>query len=146
MNILHSRQLMHLSLVLAFGHHICNSMPLVSWKIPSVNLSTVGVYKPGPVWGCIVDTEGPRTLLISASICLVVGYLGMKQMYDDSIGNGATVSMPHLTLLVGCGLMTGLGGNAGLSTAINTTAKSFSFSAVHALFLPPSAVMPSTCN
>ncbi|KAH0825880.1 hypothetical protein J3R83DRAFT_7750 [Lanmaoa asiatica] len=70
----------------------------------------------------------------------------MKQTYDDGIGNGTTVSTPHLTLLVGCGLMTGLGGNAGLGTAINTTAKSFSFSAVRALFLPPSAVMPSTCN
>ncbi|KAH0839347.1 major facilitator superfamily domain-containing protein [Lanmaoa asiatica] len=89
----------------------------------------MGVYTSGPVWGRIVDTKGPRIPLIGASICLLVGYLGIKQMYDDGIGNGATVSTLHLTLLVVCGFMTGLGGNAGLGAAVNTTAKSFPSSA-----------------
>ncbi|KAG8220377.1 major facilitator superfamily domain-containing protein [Butyriboletus roseoflavus] len=89
----------------------------------------MGVYTSGPVWGRIVDRKGPRIPLIGASICLFVGYLGIKQMYDDGIGNDATVSVLHFALLVTCGFMTGLGGNAGLGAAINTTAKSFPSSA-----------------
>ena len=104
----------------------------------------MGVYTSGPVWGRIVDRKGPRIPLIGASVCLLVGYLGIKQMYDDGIGNGATVSPLHFTLLVACGFMTGLGGNAGLGAAMNTTAKSFPSSAVRILSLPPSAFMPST--
>jgi hypothetical protein len=104
----------------------------------------VGVNTSGPVWGRIVDHKGPRIPLIGASICLLVGYLGIKQMYDDGVGNGTTVSPLHFTLLVVCGFMTGSGGNAGLSAAINTTAKSFPYSAVCTLPLPPSAFMPST--
>ncbi|KAG9309730.1 major facilitator superfamily domain-containing protein [Chiua virens] len=85
----------------------------------------MGVYTSGPAWGRIVDRKGPRIPLIGASICLLVGYFGIKQMYDDGIGNGATVSALHFTLLVACGFLTGMGGNAGLGAAINTTAKSF---------------------
>ena len=104
----------------------------------------MGVNISGPVWGRIVDRKGPRIPLIGASIFLLVGYSGIKQMYDDGIGNGTTVSPLHIVLLVVCGFMTGLGGNAGLSAALNTTAKSFPFSAVRALSLPPSAFVPST--
>ncbi|KAF8120704.1 major facilitator superfamily domain-containing protein [Boletus edulis] len=94
----------------------------------------MGVYTSGPVWGRIVDHKGPRIPLIGASICLLVGYLGIKRMYDDGIGNAATVSPLHLALLVVCSFMTGLGGNAGLGAAMNTTAKSF----------PPSARATTT--
>lgn len=90
----------------------------------------MGVYTSGPVWGRIVDRKGPRIPLIGASICLFVGYIGIRQMYDDGIGDGATVSPLHLVLLVMCSFMTGLGGNAGLGAAMNTTAKSFPASAV----------------
>ncbi|KAF8550215.1 MFS general substrate transporter [Imleria badia] len=89
----------------------------------------MGVSIFGPVWGRIVDRKGPRIPLIGASICLFVGYLGIKQMYDDGIGDGATVSPLHLVLLVMCSFMTGLGGNAGSAAAVNTTAKSFPASA-----------------
>lgn len=54
-------------------------------------------------------------------------------MYDDGLGYGTTVSPLHLTLLVACSFMTGLGGNAGLSAAMNTTAKSFPSSAVRTI-------------
>ncbi|KAG6375350.1 major facilitator superfamily domain-containing protein [Boletus reticuloceps] len=94
----------------------------------------MGVYTSGPVWGRIVDHKGPRIPLIGASICLLVGYLGIKQMYDDGVGSAATVSPLHLASLVACSFMTGLGGNAGLGAAMNTTAKSF----------PPSARATTT--
>ncbi|KAF8121388.1 major facilitator superfamily domain-containing protein [Boletus edulis] len=94
----------------------------------------MGSYTSGPVWGRIVDRKGPRIPLIGASICLLVGYLGIKRMYDDGIGSAATVSPLHLALLVVCSFMTGLGGNAGLSAAMNTTTKSF----------PPSACATTT--
>lgn len=58
-------------------------------------------------------------------------------MYDDGIGDGATVSPLHLVLLVMCSFMTGLGGNAGLGAAMNTTAKSFPASAVRIPSLLP---------
>ena len=93
----------------------------------------MGVNTSGPVWGRIVDRKGPRIPLMGASFCLLVGYLGIKQMYDDGVGNGTTVSPLHFTLLVVCGFMTGLGGNAGLSAAVNTTAKSFPYNAVRTL-------------
>ncbi|KAF9224559.1 MFS general substrate transporter [Gyrodon lividus] len=85
----------------------------------------IGVYSSGPVWGRIVDLRGPRIPLIGASICLLVGYAGIKRIYDDGIGDAATVSPLHIAVLVMCGFMTGLGGNAGLGAAVNTTAKSF---------------------
>ena len=135
-------QPMHLSSVLAFEYRTHSSILLVSretvrprvpfWRLS--NLFAVGVYTSGPVWGRIVDRKGPRIPLISSSILLLVGYLGIKQMYDDGIGNGATVSPVHLTLLVMCSIMTGLGGNAGLGAAMNATAKSFSATAVCTFF------------
>ena len=64
-------------------------------------------------------------------------------MYDDGISDASTISVMHFALLVVCGFMTGLGGNAGIGAAINTTAKSFPPSSVCALSL---AFMPSTCN
>ncbi|KIJ05559.1 hypothetical protein PAXINDRAFT_93298, partial [Paxillus involutus ATCC 200175] len=85
----------------------------------------VGVYSSGPVWGRIVDTKGPRIPLIGAFFLLLVGYSGIKKMYDDGIGDASTVSALHFAVLVLCGFMTGLAGNAGLAAAANTTAKSF---------------------
>ena len=90
----------------------------------------MGVYTSGPIWGRIVDQKGPRIPLIGAAICLLVGYLGIKQMYDDGVGDGSTVSALHFTLLIVCGYMSGLGSQAGLSAAMNTTAKSFLSSSV----------------
>jgi len=85
----------------------------------------MGVYSSGPVWGRIVDTKGPRIPLIGAFFLLLVGYSGIKKMYDDGIGDASTVSALHFAVLVLCGFMTGLAGNAGLAAAANTTAKSF---------------------
>ncbi|KAG2072860.1 MFS general substrate transporter [Suillus decipiens] len=83
----------------------------------------VGVYLSGPIWGRVVDSKGPRIPLISAFTCLLVGYLGIKRIYDD--GAETAISSMHLVILIACSFMTGLAGNAGLAVAMNTTAKSF---------------------
>lgn len=83
----------------------------------------VGVYLSGPAWGRVVDSKGPRIPLISAFACLLIGYLGIKHIYDD--GTGTATSFMHLAILIACSCITGLAGNAGLAVAINTTAKSF---------------------
>ncbi|KIJ21221.1 hypothetical protein PAXINDRAFT_165940 [Paxillus involutus ATCC 200175] len=79
----------------------------------------------GLVWGRIVDIKGPRIPLIAAFTFLLIGYSGIKKMYDDGIGDAATVSALHFAVLVLCGFMTGLGGTAGMAAALNATAKSF---------------------
>lgn len=83
----------------------------------------VGVYISGPAWGRVVDSKGPRIPLISAFTCLLIGYLGIKRIYDD--GAGTAASFMHIVILISCTFMTGFAGNAGLAVAMNTTAKSF---------------------
>ncbi|KAI6119231.1 major facilitator superfamily domain-containing protein [Pisolithus thermaeus] len=89
----------------------------------------IGVFASGPIWGRIVDSRGPRIPLIGAFMCFLIGYAGMKRMYDAGTDSGTSISAAHFTLLVVCGLLTGLGANAGIASAINTTAKSFPASA-----------------
>ena len=100
---------------------------------PLFNLFTAGVYISGPVWGLIVDRVGPGMPLFSASILLLVGYMGLKQLYDGGIGDDATVSSLNFTLLIVCNALTGLGGCAGIASATNATAKSFPSALVRAL-------------
>ncbi|KAF9030349.1 MFS general substrate transporter [Hymenopellis radicata] len=81
----------------------------------------VGVYSSGPIWGRLIDVRGPRIAMAGAFFLLLIGYGGMKHMYDT--GDGA--STITFVLLLVFGYMTGSGGNAGLSGAVNATAKSF---------------------
>ncbi|KAI6035886.1 major facilitator superfamily domain-containing protein [Pisolithus marmoratus] len=89
----------------------------------------VGVAASGPVWGRIVDSRGPKTLLAGAFMCSIVGYSGIMRMYDDGTGSGTSISSAHFALLITCSLITGLGANAGITAAVNTVAKSFPESA-----------------
>ncbi|KZT23204.1 MFS general substrate transporter [Neolentinus lepideus HHB14362 ss-1] len=82
----------------------------------------VGVYSSGPIWGRIVDNRGPRLLLVVAFTFLLLGYMGIRHVYDA--GPTAYDSIA-LALLVTCGFLTGSGGNAGLTSVMNSTAKSF---------------------
>ncbi|KAI6160927.1 major facilitator superfamily domain-containing protein [Pisolithus thermaeus] len=84
-----------------------------------------GIYVSGPIWGRIVDSRGPRIPLTTAFVCFLVGYAGMKRMYDEGTDSGTSISPAHFALLVICSLLTGLGANAGLASAVNSTAKSF---------------------
>lgn len=51
--------------------------------------------------------------------------MGIRRMYDDGIGSGASISPVHFAVLVLCSLFTGLGAVGGLLSALSTTAKSF---------------------
>ncbi|KAF8189660.1 major facilitator superfamily domain-containing protein [Pholiota molesta] len=86
----------------------------------------VGVYSSGPVWGRIVDTRGPRILLACSFLFLLGGYSGIRYLYDRGLPEGVA----SLSTIAFCGLvlssfLTGAGGNAGLVSAVNSTAKTF---------------------
>ncbi|KAJ7647252.1 major facilitator superfamily domain-containing protein [Roridomyces roridus] len=87
--------------------------------------ANVGVYASGPVWGRIVDARGPRIPLAFSFIFLLLGYTGIRHFYDAGVPEGTSLSSLGLALLIACSFMTGVGGNAGSSGAVNSTAKSF---------------------
>ncbi|KAF8173863.1 major facilitator superfamily domain-containing protein [Mycena galopus ATCC 62051] len=87
--------------------------------------ANVGVYSSGPFWGRIVDSRGPRIPLAFAFVFLFFGYTGIRHFYDVGVEGGSTLSSFSLGLLIACSFMTGTGGNAGFTGAINSTAKSF---------------------
>jgi MFS family permease len=97
------------------------------------------VYATAPSWGRIVDHKGPRILLLIGFFGLLIGYSGIRWIYDTGLTetkdeNGQTalgsLSTSHFYALIVCGFFTGAGGNGGLVSAINPTAKSFPDSAV----------------
>ncbi|EDQ98764.1 uncharacterized protein LACBIDRAFT_192361 [Laccaria bicolor S238N-H82] len=79
----------------------------------------IGVYASGPIWGRIVDRRGPRILLACGFMFLLGGYSGIRHLYDEGIPDDAA-SLSTLGLF-----MTGAGGNGGLTSAVNSTAKTF---------------------
>ena len=88
--------------------------------------SSVGVYTTGPVWGRIVDSRGPRILLSCAFVFLLGGYMGMRYLFNAGLPKGVE-HLPVLgfVTLVLCSYLTGAGGNGGLTSSVNSTAKSF---------------------
>jgi MFS family permease len=99
-------------------------------------LSSVGVYMSGPVLGRIVDSKGPRPLLIAAFIFLLSGYSGIRGIFDAGLGKGEELSRLRFVLIVLCSFLSGVGGHAGMASAMNTTAKNF----------PDKLVSPTTPN
>ncbi|KAJ7166002.1 major facilitator superfamily domain-containing protein [Mycena filopes] len=87
--------------------------------------ANVGVYSSGPFWGRIVDARGPRIPLAFSFAFLFLGYTGIRHFYDAGVPEGSTVSSFSMALLIACSFMTGAGGNAGFTGAVNSTAKSF---------------------
>ena len=79
----------------------------------------------GPFLGKIVDARGPRPLLIAAFILLLSGYSGIRGIFDAGIGEGKDLSTLRLIILVLCSFFTGIGGHAGVLSALNTTVKNF---------------------
>ncbi len=96
--------------------------PLVSKLIRPL----VGVYSTGPVWGKIVDSRGPRILMVASFTLLLLGYSGIRHVYDAGLKDDqSTITTFTLCMLALFGFMTGAGGNSALSGAVNSTAKSF---------------------
>lgn len=94
---------------------------------PNLTLSfTVGVYLSGPLWGRIVDKRGPRILFICGFTFLLIGYSGMRYLYDTGLPKGVeSLSMTSFILLILFSVLTGSGGNAGLTACVNSIAKTF---------------------
>ncbi|KDR74212.1 hypothetical protein GALMADRAFT_249944 [Galerina marginata CBS 339.88] len=86
----------------------------------------VGVYSSGPIWGRIVDSRGPRILLVCAFLFLLGGYSGIRYLYDTGLSPGVkSLSTFGVCILVLFSFTTGAGGNGGLTSSVNSTAKSF---------------------
>ncbi|CAA7269647.1 unnamed protein product [Cyclocybe aegerita] len=96
-------------------------------KLNVVGLAgNVGVYSSGPIWGRIVDTRGPRILLAFAFVFLLGGYSGMRHLYEQGLPKGImTLSTTAFVALATFSFLTGAGGNGGLTSAVNSTAKTF---------------------
>ncbi|EKM58967.1 uncharacterized protein PHACADRAFT_249103 [Phanerochaete carnosa HHB-10118-sp] len=111
----------------AYGPQLSARLHLSHTQMNVVGLSgNVGVYGTAPFWGWIVDHRGPRSLLALAFVALLAGYSGIRHFYDAGLPNGATdISTLSFVALVLCGFLTGIGGNGGLTSAINSSAKSF---------------------
>ena len=90
----------------------------------SIFFFSVGVYGTGPLWGRVVDTRGPRFLLAGAFFSLLIGYSGMRYLYNAAEGSGSTSQLTYFVLVL-FSFLTGVGGTGGLSSAVNTTARSF---------------------
>ena len=102
-----------------------NSTPSHFFLCASFNFSLVGVYISGPFWGKIIDARGPRPLLVSAFIFLLSGYSGIRGIFDAGLGEGKDLDTLRFIILVLCGFFSGVGGHAGMISALNTTAKNF---------------------
>lgn len=91
-----------------------------------LTLSTVGLDGSAPLLGRLVDTRGPPVPMTIAFLTLLIGYSGIRQFYISGLPEGISALSPFgLLMLLLCGLLTGIGANAGLACAINATAKSF---------------------
>ncbi|THU96907.1 MFS general substrate transporter [Dendrothele bispora CBS 962.96] len=111
----------------AYGPQLGARLQISHTQLNLIGLGgNVGVYLSGPFWGSIVDKRGPRIPLLSAFLLLLIGYSGIRLIYDGGIPESSQ-SLPTilLGLLIMFSFMTGMGGNAGLASAINSTAKSF---------------------
>lgn len=117
----------------SFAHSNEHCRIVRKWFVRSIHLvfryqhvCAVGVYGTAPLWGRIVDSKGPKVLLIIGFVSLLVGYNGIRYLYDTGLPDGATdlSTIVFLTLIL-FGFLTGIGGNGGLTSAMNATAKSF---------------------
>lgn len=91
-----------------------------SWKF-----HTVGVYGSSPFAGKLADSRGPRVSLALSFFLLLIGYLGIKTVYDASEDNTEPAGSGKLFTLILFELISGIGGMAGYCAALNAVAKSF---------------------
>lgn len=85
-----------------------------------------GSYGTGPFHGKLVDARGPKPSLVMAFFSLLIGYMGIKAIFDTGLKDGKEqASTATVVLLVFCGFLTGSGGSGATSGSLNTVAKSF---------------------
>ena len=87
---------------------------------------SVGVYSFGPIWGRIVDSHGPRIPLACSFVCLLVGYSGIRYLYDSGLAPDVlSASAIIFYALLLCSFLIGVGSTGGSTSAIYSTAKTF---------------------
>ncbi|KAJ3885821.1 major facilitator superfamily domain-containing protein [Lentinula edodes] len=111
----------------AYSPQLGSRLGLTHTQLNLIGLGgNVGVYISAPILGKIVDSRGPKSLLLSGFVLLLAGYSGIRLVYDAGLPENVTaLSTAMFALLIACSFMTGVGGNGGLCAAINTTAKTF---------------------
>lgn len=111
----------------AYAPQLGSRLRITHTQLNMVGLAgNVGVYASGPIWGRIVDRRGPRILLACGFMFLLGGYSGIRHLYDKGMpDDAASLSTFGLYTLILFSFMTGAGGNCGLTSAVNSTAKTF---------------------
>ncbi|KLO13820.1 MFS general substrate transporter [Schizopora paradoxa] len=122
----------------AYAPQLGSRLQISHTKLNVIGLAgNVGVYSSGPVLGKIVDNyrRGLQIILAMSFLSLLIGYNGIRHFYDeftdDAPGQASIsadvekISMLQFCILAFCSFLTGVGGDGGLTTAMNATAKSF---------------------
>ena len=91
-----------------------------------ISFCAVGVSTFAPIWGRIVDSQGPRIVFILCFAFLLAGYSSIKHLYDSGLPPG-TSTLPALSfyILVLGNFLTGSGSIGGITSSLNSTVKSF---------------------
>ncbi|GAA6061697.1 hypothetical protein JCM10212_005989 [Sporobolomyces blumeae] len=111
--------------VSAYLPQLAAKLHLSSTQANMVSASgNAGVYLSGPFVGILVDRKGPRSMLVGAAVVLFFGYSGLKALYDG--GRDGAFDRFGLGGLAICQVLTGIGGSAGLASAVKATSQSFS--------------------
>ncbi|KAG8679035.1 hypothetical protein FRC09_019311, partial [Ceratobasidium sp. 395] len=113
----------------AYAPQLGGKLHLTHTQLNIVGIAgNLGMYCSGPFWGRVVDTRGPRMALLVAFMMLLLGYSGIRMFYTGAItlsDSSAAKFNGGVAALSFFGLCTGIGGNAGITSAMNTAAKSF---------------------
>ncbi|KAJ8522776.1 hypothetical protein ONZ45_g655 [Pleurotus djamor] len=111
----------------AYGPQLAAKLHIEQTRLSLIGLSgNVGVYSSSPLWGRIVDSRGPRPLLASAFLLLLIGYSGIRMIYNAGpVDDAGTLPNYLFFSLMAFSYMTGAGGCAALNGSGNPTAKSF---------------------
>lgn len=115
----------------AYAPQLAARLRISHTKLNIIGLAgNIGVYSSGPFWGRIVDRRGPRILLACGFAFLLIGYSGIYHLYNGADNeqagtNAETFSYLSFITLIFCAFLTGAGGNGGLTSSVNATAKSF---------------------
>ncbi|KAG6918742.1 hypothetical protein DXG01_011933 [Tephrocybe rancida] len=111
----------------AYAPQLSSRLQITHMQLNIIGVAkNIGAYSTAPVLGRIIDRRGPRILLALAFVMHLGGYSGMKSIFDSGVpGTSSSISTLTFCTLVLCSYMTGVGGNAALTSAINTVAKTF---------------------
>ncbi|KAG9081514.1 hypothetical protein FRC07_014491, partial [Ceratobasidium sp. 392] len=113
----------------AYAPQLGGKLHLTHTQLNIVGIAgNLGVYCSAPFWGRVIDSRGPRMALLVAFMLLFFGYNGIRLIYTGAItlsDSSVTRFNANVAALSFFGLCTGIGGNAGFTSAMNTAAKSF---------------------